>query len=125
MSIMFRRTPAKARKSPGQAESAMRSVAATRTAPPPPDISIPRKALFSANFKSCRPRLNNDVFIGNTVTGLGRRSEEHTSELQSLMRISYAVFCLKKKNLYFNHLFIILSLFTVFILHVFNLLYSF
>src|SRR3546814_10203185 len=29
---------------------------------------------------------------------LERRSEEHTSELQSLMRISYAVFCLKKKN---------------------------
>src|SRR3546814_13663708 len=29
-----------------------------------------------------------------------RRSEEHTSELQSLMRISYAVFCLKKKNKY-------------------------
>src|SRR3546814_1871225 len=28
----------------------------------------------------------------------GHRSEEHTSELQSLMRISYAVFCLKKKN---------------------------
>src|SRR3546814_5376013 len=32
-----------------------------------------------------------------------RRSEEHTSELQSLMRISYAVFCLKKKqNTYWN-----------------------
>src|SRR3546814_3159928 len=29
---------------------------------------------------------------------LGQRSEEHTSELQSLMRNSYAVFCLKKKN---------------------------
>src|SRR3546814_8969709 len=29
---------------------------------------------------------------------LGQRSEEHTSELQSLMRISYAVFCLKKKK---------------------------
>src|SRR3546814_9719402 len=29
---------------------------------------------------------------------VGARSEEHTSELQSLMRISYAVFCLKKKN---------------------------
>src|SRR3546814_4243153 len=29
---------------------------------------------------------------------LGLRSEEHTSELQSLMRISYAVFCLKKKK---------------------------
>src|SRR3546814_6142284 len=31
------------------------------------------------------------------------RSEEHTSELQSLMRISYAVFCLKKKKLYNIH----------------------
>src|SRR3546814_2872336 len=29
---------------------------------------------------------------------MGQRSEEHTSELQSLMRNSYAVFCLKKKN---------------------------
>src|SRR3546814_10041930 len=50
-------------------------------------------------------------FLGLTVTVLLRsllkpwrirpvalRSEEHTSELQSLMRISYAVFCLKKKN---------------------------
>src|SRR3546814_1606926 len=33
-----------------------------------------------------------------TDPGGGYRSEEHTSELQSLMRISYAVFCLKKKN---------------------------
>src|SRR3546814_3195834 len=32
------------------------------------------------------------------LAGPPRRSEEHTSELQSLMRISYAVFCLKKKN---------------------------
>src|SRR3546814_1340697 len=32
------------------------------------------------------------------VGSAGRRSEEHTSELQSLMRISYAVFCLKKKT---------------------------
>src|SRR3546814_9874240 len=31
-------------------------------------------------------------------TRVGRRSEEHTSELQSLMRISYAVFCLNKKT---------------------------
>src|SRR3546814_1337450 len=35
-----------------------------------------------------------DVHPQNALT----RSEEHTSELQSLMRISYAVFCLKKKN---------------------------
>src|SRR3546814_4580905 len=32
------------------------------------------------------------------ISGVGQRSEEHTSELQSLMRISYAVFCLKKKK---------------------------
>src|SRR3546814_5820749 len=32
------------------------------------------------------------------AVGAGERSEEHTSELQSLMRISYAVFCLKKKK---------------------------
>src|SRR3546814_6080340 len=43
--------------------------------------------------------------FGNTGTQMGgwyrkeiKRSEEHTSELQSLMRISYAVFCLKKKK---------------------------
>src|SRR3546814_8873502 len=36
------------------------------------------------------------LFINNSI---GIRSEEHTSELQSLMRISYAVFCLKKKNI--------------------------
>src|SRR3546814_5783439 len=35
---------------------------------------------------------------GRADTGGGTRSEEHTSELQSLMRISYAVFCLKKKK---------------------------
>src|SRR3546814_3701704 len=33
-----------------------------------------------------------------SILGLFTRSEEHTSELQSLMRISYAVFCLKKKH---------------------------
>src|SRR3546814_2252659 len=48
------------------------------------------------------------IGIGYAVTGtiavllvavaFAARSEEHTSELQSLMRISYAVFCLKKKN---------------------------
>src|SRR3546814_8000311 len=47
--------------------------------------------------------INDDVefacFSGHGVTPvLPERSEEHTSELQSLMRISYAVFCLKKKK---------------------------
>src|SRR3546814_16371181 len=37
------------------------------------------------------------------LDGTSGRSEEHTSELQSLMRISYAVFCLKKKKQIKNH----------------------
>src|SRR3546814_5750487 len=36
--------------------------------------------------------------VGDWLTNQTTRSEEHTSELQSLMRSSYAVFCLKKKN---------------------------
>src|SRR3546814_8445076 len=39
-----------------------------------------------------------DVRDMPTTEAAIRRSEEHTSELQSLMRISYAVFCVKKKN---------------------------
>src|SRR3546814_2854072 len=38
------------------------------------------------------------VRVVRNAENLGYRSEEHTSELQSLMRISYAVFCLKKKK---------------------------
>src|SRR3546814_2071274 len=41
--------------------------------------------------------VNGGAEQGNWLRHVGR-SEEHTSELQSLMRISYAVFCLKKKN---------------------------
>src|SRR3546814_17510986 len=40
--------------------------------------------------------------MGGQHLALVGRSEEHTSELQSLMRISYAVFCLKKKNNNYN-----------------------
>src|SRR3546814_2096640 len=43
-----------------------------------------------------RPPPSRDFRVRPRPTG--RRSEEHTSELQSLMRISYAVFCLKKKK---------------------------
>src|SRR3546814_1079223 len=39
-----------------------------------------------------------DARIGGAACAAAGRSEEHTSELQSLMRISYAVFCLKKKK---------------------------
>src|SRR3546814_9512119 len=48
-----------------------------------------------------RSQRSRSVAFGEAACGLHRRewrSEEHTSELQSLMRISYAVFCLKKKK---------------------------
>src|SRR3546814_6738690 len=41
--------------------------------------------------------------IVHAIWIIARRSEEHTSELQSLMRISYAVFCLKQKNNIYTH----------------------
>src|SRR3546814_5462654 len=55
-----------------------------------------------------RKRTLKDVFergrgLLDVVTAYDYRSEEHTSELQSLMRISYAVFCLKKKNIQKPH----------------------
>src|SRR3546814_2677248 len=40
--------------------------------------------------------------VGAVIASTPHRSEEHTSELQSLMRISYAVFCLKKKKQKYN-----------------------
>src|SRR3546814_13290146 len=46
--------------------------------------------MYCTLMEFCMPVLSADLF----------RSEEHTSELQSLMRISYAVFCLKKKKKY-------------------------
>src|SRR3546814_3696190 len=51
--------------------------------------------------RRCPATLASSASASTRVTGNGcniARSEEHTSELQSLMRISYAVFCLKKKN---------------------------
>src|SRR3546814_4392483 len=41
---------------------------------------------------------NTQLLSQNLQAGFDNRSEEHTSELQSLMRISYAVFCLKKQK---------------------------
>src|SRR3546814_8254109 len=48
---------------------------------------LPAREIINANLVWLFRRMN-----------CGSRSEEHTSELQSLMRISYAVFCLKKKK---------------------------
>src|SRR3546814_5700010 len=53
----------------------------------------------------CLMAFKGGVFQQSLFNGIFRelRSEEHTSELQSLMRISYAVFCLKTKSSYKNH----------------------
>src|SRR3546814_6818733 len=77
------------------------------------DTLFPYTTLFrSAGCRECRRGLRH---VPETANGRNQsrwrsprtsahrhrwraRSEEHTSELQSLMRISYAVFCLKKKN---------------------------
>src|SRR3546814_9658739 len=68
------------------------------------------KSGFTGSFDPVRVRLGRSCSDWQRKTRLGecraglearsvdRRSEEHTSELQSLMRISYAVFCLKKQK---------------------------
>src|SRR3546814_2863737 len=67
------------------------------------DIRAPSMAeLFSgattAQFSPFDPVINQSYSVQTLTRGNGSRSEEHTSELQSLMRISYAVFCLTKKK---------------------------
>src|SRR3546814_8097494 len=83
------------------------------------DLARDRRVAVTEAFTQCRERRGEAgaTFVedergahrsdlgnrGGAGAGLGgeeteERSEEHTSELQSLMRISYAVFCLKKKN---------------------------
>src|SRR3546814_8222082 len=52
----------------------------------------------SLGIKSSPTATGRQATIGCSASSCGCRSEEHTSELQSLMRISYAVFCLKKKK---------------------------
>src|SRR3546814_4632169 len=81
----------------------------------PSGDSVSRAEDYARAGGDCPERIGNEakpssskegVFVLPSARGAGfpedvapRRSEEHTSELQSLMRISYAVFCLKKKTI--------------------------
>src|SRR3546814_1321171 len=60
-------------------------------------IVAPETAAHAAGTSSLLPMLTLGI-PGSPTAAVLLRSEEHTSELQSLMRISYAVFCLKKKT---------------------------
>src|SRR3546814_6556769 len=51
-----------------------------------------------SDYSELSGRLSHDLGPVSATATLAYRSEEHTSALQSLMRISYAVFCLKKKK---------------------------
>src|SRR3546814_4424317 len=78
--------------------------------PPTTKIAVPRNPTTARSGPKV-PRSNRSpstvkfsiASLRTARANQGRRSEEHTSELQSLMRISYAVFCLKKKNITHNH----------------------
>src|SRR3546814_3593627 len=66
-------------------------------------VAVRVKGCDANGFRSTRTSraaaLKIDGYLGmSPATPAGMRSEEHTSELQSLMRSSYAVFCLKKKK---------------------------
>src|SRR3546814_7662396 len=52
----------------------------------------------TVTFTRIQAKAGGDDPMTNMMAVVGTRSEEHTSELQSLMRMSYAVFCLKKKT---------------------------
>src|SRR3546814_4306641 len=68
---------------------------------PPHFIAIPLRSLLSIPLDETEViRVDSNCDIDEFIIALFHceRSEEHTSELQSLMRISYAVFCLKKKK---------------------------
>src|SRR3546814_8236517 len=65
------------------------------------DIGQAIRALYKTGFfEDVSMGRQGDILVVNVVEhpAINKRSEEHTSELQSLMRISYAVFCLKKKK---------------------------
>src|SRR3546814_6564185 len=65
------------------------------------DCLLPSAWRLVGAVNATRPAARSFLSLKQFVTSpfnAALRSEEHTSELQSLMRISYAVFCLKKKN---------------------------
>src|SRR3546814_3566632 len=62
------------------------------------EIIFPSEAVLGHPAPALRGTYSADEAVRALLAGSGLRSDEHTSELQSLMRIPYAVFCLKKQK---------------------------
>src|SRR3546814_3498772 len=82
----------------GMAQAIDRAASATFRNGVRPSGILSTKDSLTAEQRGVAENLLQEKFAGSLHAGRPMRSEEHTSELQSLMRISYAVFCLKKKN---------------------------
>src|SRR3546814_1592329 len=111
----MRAPPVAEKHTSGDPISSARSAASAKRSPTTEPIDPPMKAKSKAQATSgcplsvpciaisasrspldfCAALIRSEYFFWS----LNFRSEEHTSELQSLMRISYAVFCLNKKNM--------------------------
>src|SRR3546814_8694301 len=79
----------------GKREPSLRMRRRPQSDPLPPTTTSRRTA---ATPQSAAAATHNNGAVRHPPADADMRSEEHTSELQSLMRISYAVFCLKKKT---------------------------
>src|SRR3546814_6860952 len=93
---MIRKSITVLMKRPTFQVAAPAALASSREAYSPP-LRV-TKILEKSTPPSSRPIGGIRMSATKELTILPKRSEEHTSELQSLMRISYAVFCLKKKK---------------------------
>src|SRR3546814_4347672 len=86
-------------RKPARLDIEQRMIDLDRRAPEQPFLQLMAGRAISVGVViKDKPRLLLALARQGQVTHGRDRSEEHTSELQSLMRISYAVFCLKKKN---------------------------
>src|SRR3546814_4917026 len=85
-------------RSPVASTGCTARTASTRGSTPADQIGSTEAHAWAGSSGKVQPPVRREVGIGCHTGRRQDRSEEHTSELQSLMRISYAVFCLKKKN---------------------------
>src|SRR3546814_3797743 len=79
--------------------TSLAAAASRRLRSPPVRFASPARRTAGTSRAAANRVGSTSLFMPPMGGGERHRSEEHTSELQSLMRISYAVFCLKKKKI--------------------------